>query len=182
MPDTDTSDASDAQAPDSVSFKRLSELLGHAPAGQEAKASLLGSSVPVLPLDSEDFGALDLVVTLEQMLKAARGATALHMLHAGSFLLHCAADNIERRMRHPDVDVSGMTGLLFKAASVALVTTIRSCTAAIDDFTAPLTRLHAERFGGGPGSRKGLVHDGTLDALGIDVESFDREFNRRLGD
>lgn len=177
----DTSDASDAQAPDSVSFKRLSELLGQAPADESNTSSApIGSAVPVLPLGAPDFGAMDLVVAVEQILRASKGATALHMLHAGSFLLHCAAENIERRLQHPEADVGGAAGLLFKAASHALVATIRTCTNAVDEFTGPLTMWHAERVGGQPGSRKGLIHDGTLDALGIDVEDFDREFDRRI--
>jgi hypothetical protein len=165
--------------PDAISSERLAQLLGQAHQASD-RAELLGTAVPVLPLKSEDFGAVDLQLAVEQLLQAADGATALHMLHAGSFLLHCAANAIKRRLVDSQPELDGIHGVLFKMASLSLVHTISACIGAISDFIDPMTMFHAEKLGGGPGSRKGLISDGALKALGLDVETYDREFKRRI--
>jgi hypothetical protein len=168
-------------APDRVSRETLQALLRNAPTPGASDRNLpIGTAVPVLPLDNADFGAVDLVVLLEQVLAAAGGATSLHLLHASSYLLNVVADAMERRLADPDFnDLNGVAGMLFKTATRALITSISACVRQIDDFVGPLTVIHVESVGGDPASRKGLISDGTLTALGIDIEAFDREFKRR---
>lgn len=166
-------------APDQISRESLQAFLRNAPSGSERKLPI-GTATPRLPLDAKDFGAVDLVVLLEQVLAAAGGATSLHLLHASSYLLNVVADAMELHLRDPDiVGLGGVAGLLFKTSARALISVISVCVRQIDDFVGPLTVLHAESLGGGPSDRRGLISDGTLNALGIDVEAFDREFQRR---
>lgn len=169
----------DESAPDAISSEQLTRLLGQAHR-DDSPNDLLGTAVPVLPLNDDDFGAVDLQLAVEQLLKASKGATVLHMLHAGSFLLHCSANGIKRRLAAADSDLSGLSGVLFRAASLALVASIEACLDSINDFIGPLTMVHAERLGGGRVSRKGLISDGALTALGLDVEAYDREFKSRF--
>lgn len=169
----------DESAPDAISGEQLARLLGQA-CKDDSPDDPVGSAVPVLPLIDDDFGAVDLQLAVEQLIKAANGATVLHMLHAGSFLLHCSVNGIKRRLAAADSDLNGLPGVLFRAASLALVKSIEVCLESINDFVGPLTIVHAERLGGGRASRKGLISDGTLAALGLDIEAYDREFKSRF--
>lgn len=174
-----SSQQSDNSPPDRISQESLQSFLRKAPS-ESGRSLPIGSSVPLLPLDDKDFGAVDLVVALEQILSAAGGATSLHLLHASSYLLSVVTDAMERRLTDPDIaNLNGIAGMLFRTATSALISSIGACVRQIDDFVGPLTVLHVESTGGAPGSRKGLITDGTLDALGIDKEAFDREFQRR---
>jgi hypothetical protein len=170
----------DQSAPDQVSKEALLAFLRNAPDPEPDGRLPIGTAVPHLPLHSPDFGAVDLVLALEQILQAAGGATNVHLLHGSTFLLAIVVDTMERRLDAlGDAELDGFAGLVFRAASHSLIGTIKSCIRSIDDFVAPLTAVHADSLGGGPGSRVGLISDGTLTALGIDIETYDREFKRR---
>lgn len=162
-------------APDSVSFKELSQFLEQAP-GDDDDETPVGTSVPVLPLGIEDFGAADLVLTLEQLIKASGRVTILHLLHASGYLLATAAHYMEegckREAKH------GSEGFFFRATVQALIASLRQTAAGIDSFVGPLTVMHATRLGGRHGSRAGLISDGTLEALGLDKGDFDRRWQR----
>jgi hypothetical protein len=166
----------DPSAPDQISQEALREFLLNA-SSTEGRQLPIGAAVPKLPLDSPDFGAADLVVALEQLLAAAGGANSLHLMHASSFLLSVVVASMERRLEDPDIaEIGGLAGLVFMTTARMLIKGINTCIREIDDFIGPLTVIHAEAVGGGPGSRKGLVSDGTLTALGLDIEDFDRRF------
>lgn len=172
-------------APDSVSPDQLRQLFAKASSNDDDR--VIGVNVPEMPLDIEEFGAVDLVVLLEQVLRRSNGATSLHLLHASSYLLHVAADSLEHQANEVDRYQSdgviySITSVFFRAATQALIRAIHDCVAQIESFIGPITRMHAERVGGGPLSRKGIVSDQALHALGIDVEAYDAELRRRLND
>jgi len=176
---------SDDQAPDAVSAQKLQELLSQA--SGESRAAVVGSHIPELPLAVPAFGAVDLVVLLEQVLCKSGGATPLHLLHASSYLLRLAAEalvlhteRVVQRFESGGGFLDSASNLLFRAATQALINTIHGCVEQIDSFVAPITRMHAERVGGGPDSRKGIVSDDALNAMGIDVDAYDQELKRRL--
>jgi len=167
----------DPSVPDQISQESLRQLLLNA--STEGKQLPIGTAVPKLPLDSPDFGAADLVVALEQLLAAAGGANSLHLMHASSFLLSVVVASMERRLEDPGIaEIGGLAGPVFLTTTRTLTRGIVTCISQIDDFIGPLTAVHADTVGGGPGSRKGLVSDGTLTALGLDIEEFDRRFKR----
>lgn len=178
-------DTSSDRAPDAVSAERLREFFFQA--GAETRGRIIGDRVPELPLAVPQFGAVDLVVLLEQVLCKSGGATPLHLLHASSYLLRLAADALEaqaeaviRQHEGEGGRINAIPNTLFRAATQALINTIHNCVGQIESFVAPITRMHAERIGGGPDSRKGIVSDGALSAMGIDVDAYDRELRRRL--
>jgi hypothetical protein len=179
-----TNSPSPDPVPDHVSHEALLGFLRNAPNPEQDGRLPIGTAVPHLPLnDNADFGAVDLVLALDQILQAAGGATNVHLLHGSTFLLSIAVDTMERRLVALDDDINaelgGFAGLVFKATARSLIDVIKSCIDKIDDFVTPLTAVHADSLGGGPNSRLGLISDGTLTALGIDIETYDREFKRR---
>jgi hypothetical protein len=168
----------DPSVPDQISQESLQQFLLNA-SSAGARDLPIGAAVPRLPLSDPDFGAADLVVALEQLLAAAGGANSLHLMHASSFLLSVVVAAMERRLEDPEIaEIGGLAGLVFLATTRTLIRGIVTCISQINDFIGPLTVVHAESVGGGPGSRKGIVSDGTLTALGLDIEEFDRRFKR----
>lgn len=173
----------DNRPPDAISSEQLRQLLKQASEAADSYEHAIGTAVPVLPLSAQDAGVGDLVLGVEQLVAAAGGATTLQMLHACMYLLSMAGHALANRINNDEVDWSEHPAQLIYMQTRSLIQAINQCIDCIEAFSAPLTVYHVHNVGNNSQNpRKGLVSDATLNALGIDIATYDDQIRRGLLD
>lgn len=164
--------------PDAISSDQLRSLLHQST--RDEPFGIVGEKVPVLPLGSSDAGAADLLLASQQLLRAAGGASILQLLHAGCYILSVAVEMLDHQLEGLRNERVSPADIIFLGASRSISSSIKSCVTLVQGFLGPLTAFHAQANHSTPGSRKAVISDGALTALGIDVSAYDVEFVRHV--
>lgn len=159
-------------APDAISSDQLRSFLKDSADGP----GLVGSRVPSLPLERPDAGLADLLLANQQLLRASNGASPLQLLHAGCYIFSVAVEVLDRQIAQVSGEPTSVGDMIILTSTRHVIASIKSCVAAVEAFLQPLTSIHLAQCGLPHGSRKGLISDGALQALGIDIAAYDADF------
>lgn len=181
---------SSPEIPDSVSPNLLRSFARQARNKQDNPP--IGTAVPKIPFGKDDSGPLDLVITIEQVIRHSDGCSPLQMLQAAVYLIDSSIGIFKEQLtglsRNSDPISMGITlRLLGDVAKLLHSKTI------IEEMIAPITcnligrrapgidwlsLVQREQKEGIPLriQRNLLISDSTLQALGIPVEDFDLYF------